>query len=294
MIAEKQLTPHIGAEIQGLDLNTISLEDIAPALVDALARHHVIFLRDQFIDLEQQKSLTQVFGPLSRLDYVEPLDDEPFVIRVLKEADEGGGTFGGNWHTDFSFVTEPPAGSVLSAIEVPPVGGDTLWISQAAAWDALPDDLKKILQGRDAIHVGKPYGQKWAPSKETRSGDSMKMVRGDPVADQEQRHPAVLKHPVTGRHMLFLNPTYVSRLDGMSEEESTPILDQIQTHTTQPTFCCRFHWTAGTVAIWDNMATQHFAVNDYFGHRRLMYRTTFAGPSPRELAPPTNHHAIDV
>jgi taurine dioxygenase len=192
--------------------------------------------------------------------------------------------FGGNWHTDFSFLDHPPAGSILTAAETPPYGGDTLWVSQAAAWEALADDLKALLLGRDAIHVGKPYGVKWSPPVERRAGKSMNLVRGDPSADREHRHPAVLRHPLTGRLMLFLNPTYVSRLDGMNEEESRPILDTIQAHATRPEFCCRFRWTAGAVAIWDNLATQHYAVNDYHGHRRLMYRTAFLGPDPRDIA----------
>ena len=282
MITENLLTPHIGAEIEGIDLRSSDVATHADFLIDALARHQVMFFRDQHLDLEQQKSLTRIFGPLSKSSYVEPLEGEPYVIRVLKEADEDGGTFGSGWHADFSFLENPPAGSVLSAAEIPPVGGDTLWISQATAWDTLPDDLKDLLLDRDAIHVGKPYGVKWSPPEEIRSGYSMKMMRDDPAADHEQKHPAVLKNPVTGRHMLFLNPTYVSRLDGMSEEKSAPILNRIQAHATQPEFYCRFRWSAGTVAIWDNMATQHFAVNDYFGHRRLMYRTTFSGPTPRE------------
>ena len=284
MFTENPLTPHIGAEITGVDLTSAISADLASSLRNALARHQVLFFRDQHLDIEQQKTLTQVFGPLQGSSYVESLEGEPYVIRVLKEADEDGGTFGGNWHTDFSFLECPPAGSVLSAVETPSVGGDTLWVSQAAAWDHLDDDLRELLEGRNAIHAGKPYGQKWAPSKETRSGPSMKMLRGDPGADAEQRHPAVLRHPVTERRMLFLNPTYVSRLDGMSEEESQPVLERIQAHATSPEFCCRFRWTPGTVAIWDNLATQHFAVNDYFGHRRLMYRTTFSGPKPVDLA----------
>lgn len=132
MMIETPLTPHIGAEVEGIDLNDDISDADGASLKDALARHHVIFLRDQHIDLEHQKALTQVFGPLSGSSYVEPIEEDPYVVRVLKEADEPGGTFGGDWHTDFSFLPDPPAGSVLSAVEVPPVGGDTLWISQAA------------------------------------------------------------------------------------------------------------------------------------------------------------------
>jgi taurine dioxygenase len=144
----------------------------------------------------------------------------------------------------------------------------------------LPDRLKALLLGRDAIHVGKPYGVKWSPPPEQRAGASMSMARGDPSADTERRHPAVLRHPVTGRLMLFLNPTYVSRLAGMNEDESRPILAAVQSHAARPEYCCWIHWRAGTVAIWDNLATQHYAVNDYQGHRRLMYRTAFEGPAP--------------
>jgi taurine dioxygenase len=284
MTIEQPLTGTIGAAIEGVDLTADIPETLADNLREALARHQVIIIRDQFLTIERQKTLTRIFGRLMHAPYVAPLDDEPGVIRVLKEADEAGGVFGGDWHTDFSFLERPPAGSVLNAVETPPYGGDTVWVSQAAAWDALPDRLKALLLGRDAIHVGKPYGVKWSPPPEQRAGASMSMARGDPSADTERRHPAVLRHPVTGRLMLFLNPTYVSRLAGMSEDESRPILAAVQSHATRPEFCCRFRWRAGTVAIWDNLATQHYAVNDYLGHRRLMYRTAFEGPAPADLA----------
>ena len=277
---EERMTGRIGAVVTGVDLSAPIGEDLAEALRDALARHQVLVLPDQHLDIAAQKRLTQAFGPLFRSDYVDAMEDEPYVIRVLKEADEGGGVFGGDWHADFSFLPEPPAGSVLTGVEIPPAGGDTVWASQMAAWETLPEPLKLLLDGRDAIHVGKPYGVRWAPPADERSGASIRMRRGDPAADEERRHPAVFTHPRTGRRGLFLNPLYVTRLDGLSEAESRPLLEQIQRHTLRPEFQCRLRWRAGTVAIWDNFATQHYAVNDYLGHRRLMYRTTFAGPAP--------------
>ena len=279
-------TTAIGAEIDGIDLRKPLTSALASALRELLARHSVLFFRAQHLDLAEQKQFTETFGALLTLPYVTPLAGEPQVIRVYKGADEKGGVFGGDWHTDFSFLERPPAGSVLSAAIVPPQGGDTLWVSQAAAWDALPAPLQGLLLGRDAIHVGKPYGVKWAPPLETQTGAGMTMARGDPSADEDQAHPAVLVHPVTGRKMLFLNPTYTVRLDGMSEEESRPLLEAIQRHSIRPEFTCRFRWSPGTVAIWDNLATQHYAVNDYQGHEREMFRTTFGGPSPRELGEP--------
>ena len=281
---EHPLTGTIGAEIAGIDLGQPISADLAGWLKDALARHQVLFFRDQHLSLDRLKALTRAFGAPMRLPYVEPLEGEPEIIRVLKEADEKGGVFGGDWHTDFSFLERPPAGSILSAEVVPPYGGDTVWVSQATAWETLPEPLKPVLAGRDAIHVGKPYGVKWAPPMKERTGGSMKMMRGDPEADVERAHPAVIRNALTGRAALFLNPLYVLRLDGLTEAESRPILDQVQAHSIRPEFCCRFRWSAGAVAVWDNLFTQHFAVNDYQGHRRLMYRTTFAGPAPRELA----------
>ncbi len=281
---EHPLTGAIGAEITGIDLRQAISDDLAGSLRDALARHQALFFRDQRLSLEQLKVLTRAFGPPMRLPYVQPLEGEPEIIRVLKEADERGGVFGGDWHTDFSFLERPPAGSILSADVIPPHGGDTVWVSQAAAWEALPAPLRQLLTGRDAIHVGKPYGVKWAPPAKERAGASIKMSRGDPRADAEQAHPAVIRHPLTGRIAAFLNPLYVTRLDGLTEAESRPLLDLIQQHAVRPEFSCRFRWSPGAVAVWDNLFTQHYAVNDYQGHRRLMYRTTFAGPAPRELA----------
>ncbi|WP_108883673.1 TauD/TfdA family dioxygenase [Anderseniella sp. Alg231-50] len=283
-IAIRRLTGNIGAEVTGIDLRDAISETAAVELRECLAQHQVVFFPDQHLDLQQQKMLTAIFGPALQLPYVTPMDAEPEIIRVYKGADEKGGVFGGDWHSDFSFLDAPPSGSVLSAHTLPPYGGDTLWASQAAAWDALPEALQRLLLGRDAIHVGKPYGVKWAPPAKEQSGAGIKMSRGDPTADRERKHPAVLQHPVTDRRMLYLNPTYVTRLDGMSEAESTPLLDQIQRHVTRPEFCIRHSWTPGTVAVWDNLATQHYAVNDYQGHERLMYRTTFSGLSPREMA----------
>ena len=282
MLDETPLTPALGSEIAGVDLAAPIDHDLAAALREALARRQVLVFRGQATDLDAQLALTAAFGEPLRLPYLEPMPDRPEVIRVHKPASDRGGVFGGDWHADLSFLERPPGGSVLAAAVVPPVGGDTLWASGAAGWDALADPLRALLLGRDAIHVGKPYGVRWAPPAGTRA--SVAMTRGDPSADRERRHPAVLRNPVTGRLSLFLNPLYVTRLDGLTEAESAPILDAVQRHALRPEFGLRLRWAPGTVAVWDNLATQHYAVNDYAGHERLMHRTTFAGPAPRELA----------
>ena len=281
MLDIKPMTGTIGAEVEGANLAAPIGESLTHALRAALWAHQVIVFRDQNLDIAAQKRLTAVFGAVMRLPYVEPLQDDPEVIAVLKEASERNvGVFGGDWHSDFSFLENPPAGSVLSAVEVPAYGGDTVWANQAAAYDALPAGLREIVGGRDAIHVGKPYGVKFAPPEETRAGASVRMTRGDPDADREVRHPCVVTHSDSGRKALFLNPIYTTRLEGMSEDESAPVLEALYRHGVRPEFCCRLRWTPGTVAVWDNRMTMHYAVNDYDGSRRLLYRTTFAGSRP--------------
>jgi len=269
------ITGTIGAEVTGVDLAAPISAGLGAELRALLSRHLVLVFRDQHIDLSAQKCLTSVFGTPMHLPYIEPMEEDPEVIRVLKEADDRSGVFGGDWHSDLSFIPEPPAGSVLNAIDLPPYGGDTLFASQAAAWEALSPGLRDLLDGRDAVHVGKPHGVKWAPAPENRSRGAVRMVRGDPEADRERFHPAVLTDPETGRKSLYLNPVYVTRLDGMTEAESRPLLDKLKEHATRPEVSMRLRWTAGTVAVWDNYATLHFAVNDYAGFRREMLRTTF-------------------
>jgi taurine dioxygenase len=271
------ITPNCGARVTEVDLSASLDETAAAALREALYRHQALFLPGQHLGLDQQKAATRIFGELMRLPYVAPLDDDPDVIAVKKAASEVKvGVFGGDWHSDFSFLGEPPAGSLLSAVTIPPVGGDTLWANQVAAYEALPEDLKALLDGRGVIHVGKPYGVKHAPPEDTRAAASVKMSRGDPTADEERVHPAVRRHPHSGARALFLNPIYTTRLDGMSEAESAPYLARLYAHATRPEFCCRHRWSAGDLVIWDNRTTLHYAVNDYDGYDRLLYRTTFA------------------
>lgn len=278
-LALEPVTPRLGARVTGLDLKRPLSADLAAALRAALARWLVLFLPDQGLDIAALKRATEIFGPIVRVPYIEPSPEDPDVVAVLKEADERGiSTFGGEWHSDFSFLERPPGGSLLQAVELPPVGGDTLWADQATAWETLPDDLKAELEGRDAIHTGAPYGVSHAPQGAT--SRSIRIARGDPEADRERAHPAVRRHPTSGRAALFVNPVYTTRLAHLSEEESAPVLARVYAHATRPELCCRHRWRPGDLAIWDNRATLHFAVNDYDGRRRLLRRTTFAGEVP--------------
>lgn len=273
---------YAGAEVVGLDLKQPPDAAAAEALRDALDRYLVLFLPDQNLDFAAQKRATEVFGPILRVPYVTPSPDDPDVIAVRKEADECDiEVFGGDWHSDFSFLDEPPGGSLLQAVDVPPVGGDTLWSSQVAAYERLPKDLKAAVEGRRSVHLGAPYGVSHAPPPDMAVSRSIEMSRGDPDADRPRLHPIVRTHPRSGRKALFVSPTYTVAIEGLPEDESADLLARLFKHCLRPDFTVRHRWRPGDLCIWDNRMTMHYAINDYDGHRRLLYRTTFAGERPR-------------
>lgn len=275
----RPVAPACGAEVVGIDLRDPSPE--AMSLVSrALADHAVLFVRDQHLTPEQQVELTRRFGAVLRVPYITPLADHPDVIAVLKEADERNiSTFGGTWHSDFSFLDEPPSLTLLYALELPDVGGDTLWSSQYAAYDTLSTGMKRLLDPLKAIQTAWPHGTK-GPDAKAAVSRSVVMTRNDPSADREVVHPVVRVHPVTGRKALFVNPVYTQRFEDMTAEESRPLLQHLFDHATKAEFTCRLRWTPGTLAIWDNRCLLHLAINDYDGSRRLLYRTTVAGEPP--------------
>lgn len=165
-------------------------------------------------------------------------------------------------------------------IATPSLGGDTLWINMAQAWRDLPGNLDGQLKDKTAIHIGAPYGVAHAPEESTQFKGSIEISRNNPEADTETRHPAVCRHPDTDEEMLFISPTYTTRTDGLPENESAALLKEIYQHCTRPEFSCRFRWQPGTVTIWDNRNTMYYAVNDYDGFRREMFRTTIKGHVP--------------
>lgn len=275
----RPVSPSLGAEVFGLDLGTA--DDATFAAVErAFAEHSVLFFRDQRLSPEQQVALTARLGPVLRVPFIKHLDEHPDIIAVLKEADEKRiSTFGGTWHSDFSFLEEPPAATLLYALELPPVGGDTLWASQYLAYEALSDGMRRLIEPLRAVQTGWPHGTK-GPAPSVRVSRSVQMVRNDPAADREVVHPVVRVHPVTGRKVLFVNPVYTQRFEGMTAEESKPILEYLYQHCVKPEFTCRLRWSEGTLALWDNRCTLHLAINDYDGHRRLLHRTTVGGERP--------------
>jgi taurine dioxygenase len=211
--------------------------------------------------------------------FIEPVAGHAEVIAVVREASERQGfTFGGLWHSDFSFLAEPPMGSVLHALEVPPYGGDTLWANQYQAFETLSPGLQATLRTLTGVHSARDaYSPKMQAAHDQFVGMT---VRTSDEANRAQLHPAVRIHAETGREALFLNAQYTVGLDGWWQHEAKALLDHLFRHATQPAFTCRWRWAVGDVAFWDNRCVQHMAMGDIEGHRRAMHRTTVAGERP--------------
>jgi taurine dioxygenase len=274
-----------GAEVLGVDLRSLS-DDVWAALRAAIDAHRVVVIRDQSLSPDEQKSFSRRLGPLVPLPYIKPLAGHPEVIAVLKEADEVKiSTFGSWWHADFSYLEEPPVHSILHALELPPKGGDTLFADLCAAYDALSPGMKRLLEPLDVMHSGFVYGTRTVTDGERSLARGVVIARGNPEADIERPHPLVRVHAPTGRRALFANPTYTTRLDGMTAAESKPLLDFLYAHMTRPEFTLRQRWRPGDVLVWDNRAVIHLAVNDYDGYRRLLHRTTAGRERPLRAAP---------
>ena len=270
----------LGAVVSNLDLAgplpLVLVEKIKAAVIE----HGVLIVPGQALDPATLVRLTQALGPVLRVPYVEAMPDHPDIIAVLKEADETDiSVFGGDWHSDYSFLERPPFATLLYALEVPTVGGDTVWADMRAAYDALSPGLRATLDPLKAMHSGHVYGAR-RPPLDLNTSHSIKISRMNPEADIERAHPVVRVQPESGRRALFVNRIYTTRLENMTEAESQPMLNYLYKQAIRPEFCCRWHWRVGDLAIWDNRIVMHYAVNDYDGCRRLLYRTTVAGEAP--------------
>ncbi|WGM37610.1 TauD/TfdA family dioxygenase [Caulobacter sp. NIBR1757] len=260
----------LGAELGGVDLSApLDAETIA-AIRAALNEHQVIFFRDQTLTPDQQITFGKRFGPLNIHPYVTGMTTHPEVMEIIKEPTDKL-NFGGGWHSDMSFLETPSIGSILYAVETPQFGGDTLFASQAAAYDALSEGLKATLEGLRAVHsAGKEYSAKGASAQKRAS---MQVAEAEGLVG-EFIHPVVKVHPETGRKALYVNPAFTMRIDGWTRRESRPLLDYLFEHSRQEAFTCRFAWRDGSVAFWDNRQVWHYALNDYPGQRRHMRRVT--------------------
>jgi taurine dioxygenase len=259
----------VGAVITGVDLS----EPLAPGALDTvrrtLADRGVVFFRDQSLTPDQHIGLARQFGEININRFFTHAEGYPEIALVVKEPDQTK-NIGGGWHTDHSYDQIPALGSMLYAREVPPVGGDTLFASMYAAYDALSAGLKQTLAGLRAVHSSRHvFGVK--------RDDMTGRYRNAEAAVQDAVHPVVITHPDSGRKALYVNPGFTLRFEGWTDDESRGLLDTLYRHASKPDFCTRFAWQDGSLAFWDNRATWHYAVNDYHGERRLMHRITIEG-----------------
>lgn len=264
----------LGAEIGGVDLSGELSEATVAAIRKALLDHLVIFFRDQELTPEQLLAFSLRFGQPMAYPFVKGLEHLPEITPILKR-EEDRSNFGGIWHSDTVYQPVPPMGTILYGIDIPPYGGDTEFANQYLAYETLSEPLRRFLDGLTAVHIsGKGAVQKTRTDMMKHSSAGLK---GDELIS---RHPAVRTHPETGRKALYVNLAHTTHFEGMTEDESTPILEYLFRHQVKAEFTCRFRWAKGSVAFWDNRATQHNPINDYHGFRRLMHRVTLAGEKP--------------
>jgi taurine dioxygenase len=263
----------LGAEILGVNVATAPGDEVISEIRQAFLDHLVIFFRDQKLTPHEQLAFARRFGEPMEYPQLKGLPECPLITPVLKLAHERV-NFGGVWHSDTTYLTQPPMASMLYAIEIPPHGGDTLFANQYQAYETLSDGLRKVLDGLTGVSSStKADASKTREERLKEAGVEMKVLVGE--------HPVVRTHPETGRRALYANIGHTTHFKGWTEEESRPLLEYLWHHQVRPEITCRFRWQPGSIAFWDNRCVQHNAVNDYQGFRRLMHRVTLAGDTPR-------------
>jgi len=276
-MAELEISPVAGAlgtEISGVDITRPLDPETIAAIRQALLNHLVIFFRGQRFEPESYMRFARYFGTPAEYPLVPGIAGYPEITEIVKLEHERS-NFGGIWHADTTYLPEPPMGTMLNALEVPPQGGDTLFANQYLAYESLSEGLRKLLDELTIVNSSAK-----ADVSKTREDVIRNTGIDAPVLDHLSEHPAVRTHPETGRKCLFVNVAHSSHFKGWSEEESAPLLDYLFRHQVRPEFTCRFRWEVGSLAFWDNRAAQHNPVNDYHGYRRVMRRITLAGERP--------------
>ena len=270
----KQIAGALGAEIAGVDLASGVPGQLAAEIRQVFLQHQVIFLRNQNLTPQQFLSFANAMGEPVEYPFVKGLEGFPHIIEVKKLAHEKV-NFGGIWHSDTTYLDMPPMGSMLLSREVPPYGGDTLFASQYAAYEALSSTMQDLLNGLTGISSS-------AKADVSKTREDRIKTDGKDAGPQEYRaeHPVVRTHPETGRKVLYVNVAHTAGIKGMTDEESAPLLNFLFAHQVKPEFTCRFVWESNTIAFWDNRCVQHNPVNDYHGFRRVMQRITLRGDRP--------------
>ncbi len=264
----QQLTPAIGAEIGGVSTATELSDAVIAEIRQALLDHKVIFFRDQDLTQEQLLAFAKRFGDLE-IHPATPKDQpNPEVLRIEHGPKSKGQE--NMWHSDVTWRAEPSLGSVLNAIEIPPVGGDTLFANMNLAYENLPEDIREKITGMTAMHdIARVFAKRLNKKPEELH---------DKYPPEE--HPIVRTHPETGLRTLYVNGAFTSHIVDLEPEESAALLKRLYATAANPEIQCRFRWTKGAIAFWDNRACQHFASSDYFPARRIMQRATIKGDRP--------------
>ena len=272
----ERLTPRFAAQIDGLDLRTIAAAGLGGQLRKDLALHKVLFVSGQQLDLDSQIELGQALGELTvSHPVVAGVDEQHPQIYALDSYDGGRSDI---WHTDVTFMPRPPLGSILRAVTLPTLGGDTNWVDLEQAYDSLHAAVRRLADGLVAEHDG---NREFADYLQKRRGgqgnewDGERVQRLTPV-----QHPVVRVHPETGRRSLFVNPGFTTRIVGVSDAESRGLLDIFFAHITRPEHLVRHRWREGDVVLWDNRSTAHYADYDYGDTQRIMHRITLRGDVP--------------
>lgn len=266
------VTATIGAEISGVDLSQPLESEARDAIRAALLEYHVLFFRDQDITQAQQIAFARQFGEISIPPFAPKYGTNPEMVVLDQTHPRGEGADA--WHSDNTFMAEPPMGSVLHAVLIPEVGGDTCFANSIAAYEALSPAVQRLIDGLTAMHdITKPLAKGIAAGHTTANLAELQ-AKWPPV-----EHPVARTHPVTGQKSLFVNRNSTTHIVGLSERENEALLPLLTDHIRSPEFQCRFTWDANSIAFWDNRSVQHFAVPDYHT-RRIMNRVTIEGDKP--------------
>ena len=277
-IRVKPLAGALGAEIGGVDLASLKDDAVWAEILRAFVAHSVLVFRDQTLEPADLMAVGARFGAPSYYPFVVGMPDFPFIFEIIKEPSETR-NFSGAWHSDSSYLPQPPLGTLLYALETPSVGGDTLFTSTAAAYDALSAGMKDMLGKLTGVFSAElKYGG--GRTNMHKSIGAMAIHDTDKAAEMGAEHPIVRTHPDSGRQALYLSRSHTVRFKDMTEEESRPLMEYLNAHQVRPEFTCRVGWAPGTLTVWDNRCTQHNAVNDYHGQRRRMRRLTVGAQVP--------------
>jgi taurine dioxygenase len=264
------VSPHIGAEIAGIDLSAPLGNRQVEDLHEALDAHLVLFFRNQALDYDSAKRLGRYFGELAIHPNTPGPEGHPEILPI--HADANSKLINGErWHSDVSCNAEPSYASILHLTTVPTLGGDTLFASQYAAYDALSPRLKVYLEGLTAVHDGGPS---------YRSSNARRGIPETGKVYPSAVHPVVRTNPKTGRKALFVNRGFTTQINDLPADEGRALLTFLTEHATKPDFQTRFRWQAGSVALWDNRFTQHQAIWDYYPQTRSGFRVTVKGDRP--------------